>query len=79
MKYRRSKATPNANEVMKLLDNGWKVRLEVNVLGSYTARATHSTEKIVVTDDFTPAKALHRLAEKVHGNIVEWEKGANQT
>ena len=71
--------TPNsADDVMKLLDNGWKVTLFANALGSYTARAIRpkpgqskrqrdrlgTVNDVVETDDFTPSQALYRLTEK---------------
>lgn len=66
--------TPNAaDDIMKVLDNGWTVKLFLNGLGSYTARAIRpkslgkigQVNSVVETDDFTPAQALYRLAEKV--------------
>jgi hypothetical protein len=70
------------DECMKLLDNGWRIVLFKNGLGSYTAKAIKQvndegplfetqTRKVVITDDFTPSKALYRLTEKtVTGRIV---------
>jgi hypothetical protein len=60
------------DEFMKLLDNGWRVTLFKNQLGSYTAKAKHvPTSRKVITDDFTPSKALYRLTEKaITGRIV---------
>lgn len=62
-----------ADDVRKLLDNGWTVLLFKNDLGSYTAVACKPGQQIAdaidkeaqLTDDFTPSQALHRLAEKV--------------
>lgn len=66
--------TPMASDtdLMKLLDNGWEIRLFANTLGSYTAHAkSMRSKKVITTDDFTPLQALHRLAEKVTtGRIV---------
>lgn len=74
--------TPNnADACVKLLDNGWVVRLFRNWLGSYTAVTSspsspsslnpdgETVHKTFETDDFTPAQALYRLTEKVFGNI----------
>lgn len=73
----KAKPTPSLpDECVKLLDNGWNVVLFKNGLGSYSAVATKKRlpESViddgVITDDFTPAKALYRLTEKVFGNIV---------
>lgn len=69
----------NARTIPELLDafldDGWEVRLFANSLGSYTAMAVLRVpgQKIhfVETDDFTPSKALYRLAEKATtGRIV---------
>jgi len=71
-----------ADDVVKLLDNGWRVELFKNQLGSYTARAVKRsrdeqgmvetfTKKVVDTDDFTPSKSLYRITEKaITGRIV---------
>jgi hypothetical protein len=59
----------NADNCMKLLDNGWTIQMYRNGLGSYTAVAIGQNEKML-TDDFTPSQALYRLTEKVFGNIV---------
>jgi hypothetical protein len=59
-----------ADEAVKLLDNGWRVTLFKNQLGSYTAKAKNGAIT-VITDDFTPSKALYRLTEKaITGRIV---------
>jgi hypothetical protein len=61
----------DGNEVVKLLDNGWQVLIFRNELTSYTAIARHPNRKSeIVTDDFTVPKVLHRITEKVFGNIV---------
>lgn len=64
----------HADDCMKLLDNGWTVKLFKNGLGSYTARAVkpgkNGAKANVITDDFTPSQALYRLTEKVFGNIA---------
>jgi hypothetical protein len=68
----------NADECKRLLDNGWRIKLWRNSLGSYSARATRAKLKTryaiindaVTTDDFEPSQALYRLTEKVFGNIV---------
>lgn len=67
--------TPNnADACKKLLDNGWRITLFRNRLGSYTAEARTADPSAEVgrflTDDFTPSQALYRLTEKVFGNIV---------
>ncbi len=62
-----------ADDIAKLLDNGYEVVLFRNGLGSYTATARQQgvLTGIVETDDLTPAKALYRLSEKVTtGRIV---------
>lgn len=69
-----------ADECKKLLDNGWRISLFKNNLGSYTARARKATGacpatgKLLyassITDDFEPSAALYRLTEKVFGNIA---------
>lgn len=68
-----------ADDACKLLDNGRSIVLYRNALGSYTAVAVRNgsdgsrfLERAIrpelkadrETDDFTPAKALHRLTEK---------------
>lgn len=64
------------DECVKLLDNRWNIVLFKNGLGSYSAVATKELppesviDEGVITDDFTPSKALYRLTEKVFGNIV---------
>jgi len=78
---------PNCEEAIKLLDNGWEIRLIKNQLGSYSAAAisrprVHSAvlssqeqlNAIIETDDFTVAKALHRLADKLTGVITNFDK-----
>jgi hypothetical protein len=62
-----------ADDVTKLLDNGWHVMLYKNQLDSYTASARHrSSGRHEITDDFTPSKALYRLTEKaITGRIVD--------
>lgn len=73
-----------ADECLRLLDDGAKVVLYRNGLGSYTAVSLRGAdaeriEEIIdhlcsdgphITDDFLPSKALHRLAEKSIGNIL---------
>jgi hypothetical protein len=62
-----------ADECKKLLDNGWRIQLFRNELGSYTATATvriRNAQNHVVTDDFEPSQALYRLTEKVFGRIA---------
>lgn len=67
----------NANEVKRLLDNGWTVMMRKNEMGSYTAVAVAEGQLVdealeverQITDDFEPDAALHRLAEKMIGNI----------
>ncbi len=62
-----------ADECKKLLDNGWRITLWKNSLGSYTARGIHGInpcQRVELTDDFEPSQALYRLTEKVYGNIV---------
>jgi hypothetical protein len=63
------------DECKKLLDNGWRIQLFRNTLGSYTARATSGGGKFgpvrkETTDDFEPSQALYRITEKVLGRIV---------
>jgi hypothetical protein len=59
-----------ADECKRLLDNGWRIQLFANDLGSYTARATSGGGvtgkpiRRVETDDFEPSQALYRLTEK---------------
>lgn len=60
-----------ANDIRKILDNGHAVLLVRNDLGSYTASVVAVGECVLercdenaITDDFTPADALYRLAEK---------------
>ena len=70
----------NADACKKLLDNGWRITLFRNDLGSYTARARKSSSVdkytgalryTAFTDDFEPSQALYRLTEKcLFGNIV---------
>lgn len=77
------KVKPNCEEVRKLLDNGWSVTICKNQLGSYFAfgfrpccELTPPIEQKQITletDDFTIAKALHRLADKLTGTITEFE------
>lgn len=67
--------TPKAaDDCMKLLDNGWAIRLFRNQLGSYTAVAKNDSPdhkpRYVETDDFIPSQALYRLVEKVFGRIA---------
>lgn len=76
------KRTPTpklADESVKLLDNGWTIKLFKNALGSYTARAIKpkivdpkrgTINTVIDTDDFSPSQALYCLTEKVFGNIV---------
>lgn len=62
-----------ADECMKLLDNGWEIRLFKNQIGSYTAEAfphKPGIQNIIDTDDFLPSQALYRLTEKVFGRIA---------
>jgi hypothetical protein len=69
-----------ADESKKLLDNGWRVTLFKNQLGSYSAKARKVTGvdqytgklkyQTCITDDFEPSQALYRLTEKVFGNIA---------
>jgi hypothetical protein len=59
----------SGNEIVKLLDNGWDIQIFRNGLRSYTAIARREKRE-VITDDWTPAKVLHRLTEKVFGNVV---------
>lgn len=62
-----------ADNICKLLDNEWTVLLFKNDLGSYTAVACKPDQEMAdaigkesqLTDDFTPSKALNRLAELV--------------
>lgn len=78
------KPNPNTDDCVKLLDNGWKIFLFKNGLGSYSAVATKEglTEEFidagVITDRFEPSSALYALTEKVFGNIVctKYEKEA---
>ena len=65
---------PNkANDVAKLLDNGWTITLFRNVMDSYTVRATQpkvvtlqgTINHVVETDDLVVPDALYRLVEKV--------------
>ena len=59
-----------ADDVQKLLDNGWRIGIFRNEL-DYTAEAINQEGKVVTTDDFTPLKALCRLIEKATtGRIV---------
>lgn len=68
--------TMHIDDIRKVLDNGWRVTLFRNGLGSYTARARRprrdrTKKDVIETDDFTPSKALYRLAEKtITGRIV---------
>ena len=72
------RSTPKlADECKRLLDNGWRITLFQNDIGSYTAvarspRAGRLTgrRRSVVTDDFEPSQALYRVTEKVFGRIV---------
>ena len=72
--------TSRVNDVCKLLDNHWTIRLFRNGLGSYTAKARNAvTRKVAITDDFTPEKALYRLVEKVTtGRIVQGDSGGQE-
>lgn len=62
-----------ANDCAKLLDSGFTIQIFKNDIGSYTAVACKGDELLYdaqeddsrITDDFTPAKALYRLTEKV--------------
>ena len=63
------------SELSRLVDNGRAVIVFANALGSYTAavvpeglidRAMESDEADI-TDDFTPEKAMSRLADKQCG------------
>ena len=66
-------------EINRLLDNGAAVVIFKNQLGSYTAFASaHELDEFRaimeesdgnghLTDDFTPEKAISRLADKVLG------------
>lgn len=56
---------------MKLLDNGFRIMLYRNALNTYTASAFREGMTAEITDDRTPSKALHRLTEKIYGNIVK--------
>ena len=60
----------NADECMRLLDNGWKICLFRNRMGTYTAEARNEKGHRYLTDDFTPSQALYRLTEKAIGNIT---------
>lgn len=71
--------TNPVDDAVKLLDNGWRIVMFRNTLRSYVARAVKpksemeegTTNEVVITDDFTPSKALYRLIEKVTtGRIV---------
>ncbi len=63
----------SADDIQKLLDNKWRVLLFKNDIGSYSAVACSPRltmreaidDEALITDDFTPSQALHRLAEKV--------------
>jgi hypothetical protein len=74
---------PNADEIQRALDNGHVVVLFRNGMGSYTAATlvmgTDVARKVnlaarrgTLTDDFSPSKALHRLAEKLIGNVADF-------
>jgi hypothetical protein len=66
-------------ELNRLLDNGHAITIFKNDLGSYTAY-TNGIELAgnyqCLTDDFTPAKAISRLADKVLkvGDYVDYEE-----
>ncbi len=60
----------NADASIRLLDNGWRVLLYKNQLGTYTAVAKRGDRRFVV-DDATPSQSMYRLAEKAIGNIVK--------
>jgi hypothetical protein len=74
--------TPNnADEIRRCLDNGWNVLLYRASGSIYVAVAVTDDElrggftfddvrDERSTDDFTPAQALNRLAEKMIGNII---------
>ena len=53
------------NDAMRLLDNGWKVQIFKNALGSYTGVAKRYGKKII-TDHFTVDELMTALADKVN-------------
>ena len=53
----------------KMLDNGWRVVLYRNSLGTYTARASRVKRKAIETDGTEPSDAIIALSEKLIGNI----------
>ena len=55
----------NILDILKLLDNGWKITLYKNQLGSYTSTARNRTGRHEITDHFTPEESLRALVEKV--------------
>ena len=74
----RNTTTTHADDSMKLLDNGWRIELFANQLGSYTARAARpksydgcdpetspTIHEVVDSADVTPSKALYRLTKAV--------------
>jgi len=83
MKVAEAGSADRCNDCKKLLDNGFRILMYRNGLGSYTAVALRDEEtlddidelSVRITDDWEPAKALYRLTEKVIcGNIVDWTK-----
>lgn len=51
---------------MKLLDNGWTIRIFKNQLGSYTAQAVNKDKtRKVVTDSFIPSQTLPLITKKI--------------
>lgn len=54
------------NELQKLIDMGWEVRIFPNALGSISAVAKHvSTKRKVITDHFTLPELMQAIADKV--------------
>ena len=53
-------------EICKLLDNGWKLEIYKNGLGSYTVEALHKTGAVEITDDFLPEKAFDCMVDKIN-------------
>ena len=61
------------NDMARLLDDGWKIALFKNELGSYTARALRPTHEspegvindVIQVDEVVPPLALYGLIKKV--------------
>lgn len=70
-KYNMKKTIVDFPKIQQALDNGWKIKIFKNILGTYTAVARSTRSPLtIVTDDFTPEQALTRVAYKLHGEII---------